>query len=90
LKSAIPQLVRRSLWPREMPARLTKLAGWLERRGVVIDRPNTGSHWKARFPDGSVFPLPAHNALRTEISDVYLNKLAKRFGMTRDQLLREL
>jgi hypothetical protein len=73
-----------------MPAKLAKVAGWLERQGATVEKPKSGSHWKARFTDGSVFPLPAHNALKTEISDVYLGKLAKRFGLTLADLLQQL
>ncbi len=73
-----------------MPARLAKLVSWLERKGIPVEKPTSGSHWKARFPDGSVFPLPAHNALRTEISDEYLRKVAKRLNLTLADLLREL
>lgn len=73
-----------------MPAKLVRLAAWLERQGVTVEKPKSGSHWKAKFPDGTMFPLPAHNALKTEISDVYLNKIAKRFGRTLAELLREI
>jgi arsenate reductase-like glutaredoxin family protein len=73
-----------------MPARLGKLAAWLERHGVTIEKPGAGSHWKARFQDGSMYPIPAHNALRTEISDKYLKAIAKLMGTTLAELLREL
>lgn len=73
-----------------MPARLAEVARWLERRGATLEKPKSGSHWKVLLPDGSVFPLPAHNALKSEISDVYLKRLAQAFGTTLNDLLREL
>ncbi len=73
-----------------MPARLGKLIIWIEQHGVTVEKPKSGSHWKLRFPDGSVYPVPAHNALRAEISDKYLFVIAKRLGTTLAELLREL
>jgi hypothetical protein len=73
-----------------MPARLSKVVRWIERRGLSIEKPAGGSHWKVRLPDGDHFVLPAHNALRSEISDLYLKRLAKKLGTSLAQLLAEL
>jgi hypothetical protein len=74
-----------------MPARLSDLVRWLEAQGCKIEKPASGgSHWKARLPDGSAYPVPAHNALRSEIDDNYLGKIAKKLGKTLKQLLSEL
>jgi hypothetical protein len=74
-----------------MPARLQKVARWLKRRGLKIDKPRGGSsHWLVRLPDGEHFVLVAHHALKSEISDAYLKRIAARLGLTLEQLLAEL
>ena len=42
-----------------------------------------GKHpWKAqRKSDGKTYPIPAHNGLKTEISDEYIRGLCRCFGL---------
>jgi predicted Zn-dependent protease with MMP-like domain len=42
------------------------------------------------FPDGWVNAISAHNGLKSIVTDVYLRKIAKHFGLTLDELLRQL
>lgn len=64
-----------------MPARLAAVASAAAKRGVEVRRPRKGSHWKAiRASDGKVYPLPAHNGLKTELPDVYLRGLCRCFA----------
>jgi hypothetical protein len=73
-----------------MPARLADVVRWIEAHGGIVEKPKHGSHWKARLPDGSAYPLPAHNALKSELDDNYLRKLATKFGVTLQKMLAEL
>jgi hypothetical protein len=45
--------------------------------GVSVEPPSSGSHWKFRRPGFRVYPIPAHNGERTEISDRY--KISDRY-----------
>lgn len=72
-----------------MPARLRDLIRAVEALGVVVDAPNSGSHWKARR-DGKTYPLPAHNGARTELDDVYIRGLCRCFGLDEAELRRHL
>lgn len=73
-----------------MPARLQKVVRWLRRRGITVDEPRSGSHWKVRLPDGSAYPIPAPNALKSEIKDCYLKALAEKCGVSFEDMLAEL
>jgi hypothetical protein len=74
-----------------MPARLRDVVRWTKGRGLALEEPRGGgSHWKVRLPNGDHFVIPAPNSLRSEISDGYLKRLAKQFGLTLEQLLAEL
>jgi len=37
-----------------------------------------------------VFPIPAHNAERTELADVYVRKLCRTFGLDEGEIRRRL
>ena len=72
-----------------MPAKFGRLKRWAEKRGATVEQPSSGSHWKMRF-EGWVFPISAHNGLKEEISNVYLREVAKHFGLTLAELLKQL
>jgi len=60
-----------------MPMRLSKLEQWLKQHGITVA---TGSkHFQARKDGFSMYPIPAHNGLKTEIPDKYLKGLCKHF-----------
>jgi hypothetical protein len=69
-----------------MPARLRDIARVLREFGVRLERPKTGSHWKFVAADGKVYPVPAHNAERTEISDQYIRGVCRAFGIDEARL----
>jgi predicted RNA binding protein YcfA (HicA-like mRNA interferase family) len=64
-----------------MPARLSDIIATLKSYGIRVEKPNKGSHWKARNADGKVYTIPAHNGERAEISDVYINGVCRAFGI---------
>ena len=69
-----------------MALRLGELQRRLAGEGIRVEKPRSGSHWKAT--KGSViYPIPAHNGLRTEIDNNYLRALCRRFGLADDLLL---
>ena len=55
-----------------MPIRLKKLKQRLGSLGYRVEQPKRGSHWKVYGPGGVMYPIPAHNGLKTEIGDAYL------------------
>jgi hypothetical protein len=65
-----------------MPPRLRDLKRALElQAGFRVEEPRSGSHWKVRGPGGKSYPIPAHNGLKTEISEVYVRGLCRTFGL---------
>lgn len=72
-----------------MPARLRVLIKALGEQGVAVEKPKTGSHWKAKR-DGKVYPIPAHNGPRTDIPDVYINGVGRCFALDMDALWRSI
>ncbi len=69
-----------------MPSRLGDLEKRLIVLGLAVEAPKKGSHWKVRAKDGRMFPLPAHNGRKSEISDVYVRSLAKFVGVSFEDL----
>lgn len=49
----------------------------------VVPPRGGGSHYRVRVA-GRVYPLPAHNGLRTDISEVYVTGLCRVLGMSVD------
>jgi len=62
-----------------MPMRLRELEQWLKQHGVTV---SPGSrHFHARKEGYEVFPIPAHNAGKSEINNIYLRRLCKHFDI---------
>jgi hypothetical protein len=64
-----------------MPARLRDIKRALEAHGCSVEPPRKGSHWKATNGAGAVYPLPAHNGLKSVISDVYIRAMCRAFEL---------
>jgi len=60
-----------------MPPCLRDVKRALEKQGGTAEPPNDGSHWKARL-GGDCYPIPAHNGLKTQIADRWINGLCRR------------
>ena len=76
-----------------MPARLRDLARALRQFDVEVEKPRSGSHWKARgHRDGQpvTYPIPAHNADHTEIGDEYVRGVCRAYGIELEAFLRVL
>ena len=73
-----------------MPARLRDLARICVHFAVEIEKPGSGSHWKSRSAGGAMYPIPAHNGDRTEISDKYIRGLCRAHGIDYDEMKRLL
>ena len=73
-----------------MPARLSDIAREVVKLGCRVEEPSSGSHWKIRGPTGEMYPIPAHNGLRTEIGDTYVKKMCKALGLDFEVLRRRL
>jgi hypothetical protein len=74
-----------------VPARLRDVVRVLASFGIAVEPPRGGgSHWKATGPDGTVYTIPAHNADRTELSDVYVRKLCRTFNIDHGELRSKL
>lgn len=73
-----------------MPARLSDLVRVLRDYECTVEKPSSGSHWKARAANGAMYPLPAGNGLRTEIGDNYIKGLCRKLGIDPDDFLKKL
>lgn len=73
-----------------MPARLRDLLAALQDFGIDHEMPKKGSHWKLRRAGSRPYPLTAHNGLRSEIPDEYIQGACRHFGIERELLLKRL
>ena len=73
-----------------MAARLSDLERALKDWKITLREPGKGSHWKFYAPDGKMYPVPAGNGRRTEISDRYIRALCRTFGIDEQQLMSKL
>lgn len=67
-----------------MPAKLSDIERALKSFGVTLKKPKKGSHWKARAPGKGVYPLTAHNGLKSDMPDVYVKGLCRHFDIDYD------
>lgn len=63
-----------------MGVRLRVLVSAARKFGIAIEEPKSGSHWKATKGQ-ELYPIPAHNGLKSEIDDVYVRGLCRAFGI---------
>jgi hypothetical protein len=73
-----------------MPARLRALIAICAQFAIEVEPPKGSSHWKAKKAGFRTFPIPAHNAERTEISDSYIRALCRNFGLDYEDVQRRL
>lgn len=74
-----------------LPARLSAIKRALDDYGIALEKPTTGSHYKARGKSGvGTYPISAHNGLKTEISDVYVKGLCRHFDIDYDEFVQKL
>ena len=64
-----------------MPARLRDIIRVCARLGIQVEKPSSGSHWKTRSETGGMYPIPASNGERTEISDKYIRGMCRAHGI---------
>lgn len=72
-----------------MPARLRDIVRVLKASGVDVEKPNSGSHWKAVL-DGKTYPIPAHNGDKTEIDNKYIRGVCDCFDLNVDDFKKKL
>jgi hypothetical protein len=72
-----------------MPAKLSAILRVLKEYDATIEPPSSGSHYKA-FRNGVLYTIPAHNGLKSEISDIYIKQLCKMLGINYDEFVKSL
>ena len=66
--------------------RLQEIARRAKAFGFQIEKPTSGSHWKLRrISDGKMYPIPAHNGLKTEVRSIYLDGFLRFAGLSREE-----
>lgn len=73
-----------------MPCRLRDLRKAAREYGLECEEPSSGSHWKFRNAAGEAYTVPAHNGLKTEIGDEYINGLCRTFVIDRAAFKQKL
>jgi hypothetical protein len=73
-----------------MGARLRDIRRAASAHQIEVTEPSSGSHWQCRRAGSRMYPLPAHNGLRTEIDDKYLSAFCKHFGLDEDEFRKAL
>ena len=71
-----------------MPQRLRDLIKQLKRFGVDYEKGHGKHPHRFRKPGYRVYPVVAHNGLKTEIPDIYIDQLCKQFDLDPNDLLR--
>jgi hypothetical protein len=71
-------------------ARLRRLISVCAEYGISVERPSSGSHWKAKKPGFRTYPIPAPNGEKTEISDAYIRGLCRSSDLDRDEFVGKL
>ncbi|GMV44040.1 MAG: hypothetical protein AMXMBFR64_57560 [Myxococcales bacterium] len=72
-----------------MPYRLRDVKRHLEARGVAVVEAG-GRHPYRAERDGKVYPIPAHNGLKSELADVFIRGVCRCFGLDQDAFFRDL
>lgn len=62
-----------------MPLRLRDLAAHLKAHGIEVHEPKRGSHFRCTKDGFPAYQLPAHNAMKSELSDVYVRGVCRHF-----------
>jgi len=73
-----------------MPARLSRVASAASTYGISLHKPKSGSHYKFKKPHHRTYPVPAHNGMKTVISDVYIKGLCRNFALDYDEFKEKL
>ncbi len=63
-----------------MPLRLSELRKRFGKFGVEFADDGTKHPYRFTRDGYSVFPLKAHNGLKSQISDLYIDRLCRHFG----------
>ena len=72
-----------------MPARLSAILRALKDFDATIENPSGGSHFKA-YRNGTMYSIPAHNGLKSEIPDMYIKQLCKELGIDYKKFVKSL
>ena len=73
-----------------MPLRLRQIKKRAKDFGISLEEPRRGSHWKLRRGNEGVYPITAHNGLKSEIPDVYIRGLCNHFRIDLKEFKRGL
>lgn len=74
-----------------MPARFREVVQALKLCGVeVVTRKGKGSHVILRNAWGNTYPVSLHNGDKTELSDVYLRGICRKFSLDYDDFRKKL
>ena len=53
----------------------------LKELGVTVEKPSTGSHWRARRPGARCYTIPAHNGMKTKVTRKWLRGMCATLGL---------
>lgn len=74
-----------------MPARLADIQRLLKEYGVTLtEKAGAKQNWRLIKVGYRPYPIPAHNGLREEISDVYIAGLCRHFDLDKKEFVQRL
>jgi hypothetical protein len=73
-----------------LAARLRRLISACAQYGIAVEKPGSGSHWKAKKSGCRTYPIPAPNGEKTEISDQYIRGSSRNFEIDLEEFVSKL
>ena len=73
-----------------MGARLRNIVRAAREYGIEFEKPDSGSHWKAKKHGYRTYPIPAHNKENSEISDQYIRGFCRNFEIDASEFRSKL
>lgn len=73
-----------------MPARFRKVVKAAKGYGFELSEKKGRHVYKLKREGDRAFPITAHNGLKSEISDVYINAFCDQYGIDREEFRKKL
>jgi hypothetical protein len=73
-----------------VPARFNSVKRALAKFGVTVLPGKGTSHYRAIDASGKTYPIPAHNGLKTELTDVYIKGVCRCFNIDYESFRKAL
>lgn len=73
-----------------MPARFRNMVKAAKSYGFELQRKKGRHVYKLKRDGARAFPITAHNGLKSEITDIYINEFCDQYGIDRQEFRKKL